>query len=472
MAKLAFVDKTGCLHSTAWTCSKEGHDVIYWIEDKEYQKIGDGLVKKVNSEQEIVDFHPDIVYVYQDPRRVSSLTGKNLVAYGSTPLASKLEDERFYAAILAQKYGIKTPRTFQFSTISEVNDFLDSSDGRTRKGWVFKVNGKASSTHITESDDHLRAIIDFEKNSKNFESFILQERIDGIEVSIEGWFDYRLSPPGGPWIQPFNSTIERKRLLPGNVGPMTGCMYSVVWAWPGLHPKLFRQTLEKMTPHLLKIKYTGPIDGNFIIDYMTHTPHFLEWTPRLGWNAFEAFMYGLSQPSTVGEFLVKLGTGVLHKYRLSNDYLGVVRLYAPATPDIPILAPYMYDRRLFPIFVYLDDMKQLRTVGNECTKGLTVIMEAASGSSSIKELARELYEDLIPQITTIDLTYRNDLDKVEDDIKYLEEWGYITKREPSVPSYKMEEPSWISDSEGGADQDVPSSSPQPSVSDSVSTGLV
>ena len=117
MAKIAFVDKTGCLNSVAWTCLKEGHDVVYWIQDKKYSKIGDGLVPKVDNEKEVIDFNPDVVYVYQDPHRVISLTSKHLVAYGSTLLASKLEDERFYAVSLARTYNLKTPTTFRFDKI-------------------------------------------------------------------------------------------------------------------------------------------------------------------------------------------------------------------------------------------------------------------------------------------------------------------------------------------------------------------
>jgi len=466
MARLAFIDKTGCLNSVVWTCLKEGHDVVYWIEEK--SKIGDGLVPKVDNEKEIIDFHPDVVYVYQDPHRVMSLTSKHLVAYGSSLLASKLEDARLYAVSLAENFDIKIPSTFQFNSVEEACDFLDRD--KTRKGWVFKAEGldDAGTTHITESDDHLRAVLDFEKNSREIKSFILQERIEGIEVSIEGWFDYRLPAPGGPWIQPFNSTIERKRLMSGDIGPMTGCMGSVIWAWPGLRPKLFRQTLEKMTPHLIKIKYVGPLDGNFIIDYKTRTPYFLEWTPRLGWNAFEAFMYGLTEPWTVGELLVKLGRGDLRNYKFSNDYLAAVRLYVPTAPDVPIFSPYEYDKRLFPKNVYRDDDKQLKTVGCETTHGLSVVLEAVAGGHTIKEATREVYEDAISQVVATDLTYRDDLEDVCKDIEMLEAWGYVTKKPaepyrhvPLVPSVSYEPK---------ADQDTPSSSsnsmsPSVSVSD-------
>ena len=473
MARLAFIDKTGNLCSTAWTCLKEGHDVVYWIEDK--SKIGNGLIPKVNSEKEVVDFHPDVVYVYQDPHRVVSLTGKDLTAYGSSLLASKLEDERLYATSLCERYGIKVSSTFLFNSAKEAYDFLDTQEGKTRKGWVFKTNGKGSvaSTHVTESDEHLRAVLDFESHFKEIKSFILQERVEGIEVSIEGWFDYRL-PSGSQWIMPINSTIERKRLMSGNVGSMTGCMYSVVWAWPGLQPKLFRQTLLKMTPHLVKIKYVGPIDGNFIIDYKTRTPYFLEWTSRLGWNAFEAFMYGLDKPGTVGELLVSLGTGVLHNYKLSNTYFGAVRLYAPMCPDLPIFAPLDSDKRLFPKDVYLDDDKQLRAVGLEAVCGLSVIMEAVAGGSTVKEASREIYEDVIPQVVTTDLAYRDDMECIAKDIELLEAWGYITKSDKPTHDYHRGFVSVEDSQEAQAnpDQDTPTTESQPDIQTSSLTGLV
>ena len=432
MAKLAFVDKTGKLNSVAWTCLKDGHDVIYWITgDKEHQKIGDGLVPKAQSEKDILDFHPDVVFVYQDPHIVDSLTKKHLVAFGSTLLASKLEDERLYAASLADRYEMKVPQTVKFTNIEDVNDFLETRDGRSKKEWVFKTEGtKGGTTHVTLSDDHLRSVIKYEENINDPRAFILQERIEGIEISIEGWFDYRLQAPDGPWIKPFNSTIEQKKLMADDVGPLMGCMGSIVWAWPSSNPKLARQTLEKLTPHLTQIKYIGPIDGNFIIDYKTRTPWFLEWTPRFGWNAFESFMYGLQAPSTVGEMLVSLGRGDLRKYRLTKGYMGAVRLYAPACPDMPVYAPYDSDKRLFPKDVYFDKSTGiLHTVGLEYAQNLSIVFEACGGGNTLKEACREIYEDVIPQVEMADITYRNDLgsSKMEHDIEILEAWGYITK---------------------------------------------
>jgi len=439
---------------------------VYWIQDKDSSKIGNGLVPKVQSEKEIVDFHPDVVYVYQDPHRVMSLTSKHLVAFGSSLLASKLEDARLYAVSLAESFGLKAPSTFEFDDVDKAYDFLDSKEGKTRKGWVFKAEGSTyvGTTHVTESDEHLRSVLDFESHSKNVESFVLQERVEGIEISIEGWFDYRLP---SPWLSPINSTIERKRLMSGNVGPMAGCMGSVVWAWPSTNPKLFRQTLEKMTPHLTKIKYVGPLDGNFIIDYKTRTPYFLEWTPRLGWNAFEAFMYSLSEPYTVGELLVNLGRGLLHKYKFSNDYTAAVRLYVPTAPNVPVFAPYEYDRRLFPKDVYKDDNKQLRTVGREATLGLSVIMETVAAGSTIKEATREVYEDVIPEVITTDLTYRNDMEDIARDIELLEAWGYITKKPVEPRRYVPTPPVSY---EPKTDQDSPSS-PSNSMSPSVSVNI-
>ena len=431
--KLAFIDKTGCLHSVVWTVFKEGHDVLYWIQEKDYQKIGNGLVEKADSEKEIVDFHPDIVYVYKDPRKVLSLTGKHLTAFGSSLYASKLEDERFYAVSLADKYGIQIPRTFQFTNVEDAKSFLKTQEGKTRRGWVFKVSKgetDASTTHVTESKEHLHSVLDYEQSTDHAKSFILQERIEGIEISIEGWFDYRLPPPDGPWIKPINSTLERKRLMSGDNGPMIGCMGSIVWAWPSVSTKLFRQTLEKITPHLKEIKYVGPLDGNFIIDYKTKVPYFLEWTPRLGWNAFEAFMYGLSS-STLGEFLVRLGSGELTKYAFHDNYLSGVRLFAPQAINMPIFAPYQEDKRLFPKDVWYDTKDDtLKTVGTGGPNSLTCIMEACSSGYTIKGCMNTVYENVIPQVTVTDLTFRNDIgEQAIKDVELLEAWGYLTKKD-------------------------------------------
>lgn len=418
MSRVAFVDNSGSLHSVVWTVQEEGHDILYLIDGKEGNKIGEGLVPRASNLREVIEWHPSAIVLYNVPHLVSKLS--KIPSFGSSPTMSRLESDRMYAISVVRQTGAGVaPKTLSFHGVKEARDFINEDHSRSQ--WVFKATGSdvgVSTTHVTDDKDHLLEVLSYEEG-RGSKDFVLQERIDGVEISIEGWFDYRHG-----WLLPINSTLERKKLMPGDVGPISGCMGSIVWAWGGERPLLFRQTLEKLTSYLKDREYVGPVDGNYIIDYKSRRPYFLEFTPRLGWNAFEAVMSGMTQ--SIGEFLERLAKGEVTKFPLNEEgYLGAVRLYCPASPDIPVAAPLREDRRLYPKDLWsLDD--RLFTVGDEALNGLTVIMEAAARGDTIKQVMSELYDEVVPQVRAPDLLYRNDIgEKALEDISMLKAWGYV-----------------------------------------------
>jgi phosphoribosylamine-glycine ligase len=181
-----------------------------------------------------------------------------------------------------------------------------------------------------------------------------------------------------------------------------------------------------LTDYLKKIEYVGPIDGNFIISYKSRQPYFLEFTPRLGWNAFEALMSGMSG---VGEFLIKLARGEADKMSLTNSFMVAVDVYAPTDEDIPVRAP-LDDWRIFPEGLWHDG-KALRSVGCEDSPiGMSPILGIAATGSTIVKATEEIYEEVMPLIHSTDLSYRCDIGKrAERDIELLESWGYVVSRE-------------------------------------------
>ena len=215
---------------------------------------------------------------------------------------------------------------------------------------------------------------------------------------------------------------------------MTGCMGSLVWEWPQERPKLFRQTLENMTAWLKSAEYIGPIDGNFIIDYKEHKPYFIEFSPRLGWNAFEALMamHGVN-------WLEQLAKGELKRDQFTPAYqnFGIaVRLYVPAIKDMPILAPLDEGYQLYPKDIYRDEEDQLRVVGTEGIPSFAIIFEATGTGSTVQRAASVVYEDVIPSVTAPDLAFRDDIgEKAAQDIELLEQWGYIVHADPKRKSH-------------------------------------
>lgn len=426
--KIGLVDKTASLHSVAWVLQRHGMEVLYHTQDPTEQKIGEGLVPRAKRFEDIADFQPDAVFVYNLPREASLLRKKGLKVMGPTHMSMLIEDDRMYAIRIAKQYGVGVvPETRRFTEVEDAAKFARNEGGRKR--WVFKAEGcscDTNTTHVTADQDHLMSVLEFEGKLNRAKSFVLQEHIEGVEISVEGWFDYR-QEKGKEWVTSINSTLERKHLFAGDVGPMTGCMGSVVWEWPQERPKLFRQTLENLTPWLRSAEYIGPVDGNFIVDYKTHRPHFLEFTPRFGWDALEA-LWALKGPT----FMVDITRGEAPQVQsLVVDGFGVaVRLYTPIMVDAPILVDLDNNYNLIPKDVYKDDDGCVRVVGVEGIPSFCIIFEATGQGPTIQRAVANVYEDAIPQVIAPDLTYRNDIgEKAVLDVELLEQWGYIVHRD-------------------------------------------
>lgn len=421
MGRIAFVDLDGCCLSAAYRVQCEGHSVCYFVDsdDPAEVKVGQGIVPKAESLKDVTAFKPDVVVGYQLPEAASELRALGLRVWGSSPSHAELENDRMYAAKVAADAGMSVPITHVFNSMESALRFIDKTDITE---WVFKAEGRpetvmSSSTHVAESKDHLRAILDLEGRQNQAKSFVLQERKYGVELSTEGWYDYRVG-----WLRPFNSTLERKKRDAGDVGPMTGAMGSVVWAWPDTTPRIFTETLAGMTRYLEREKYVGPIDVNTIIDEGGR-PWFLEFTPRLGWDAFEALMSGIDV-GKLGDFFIALGAGRADTVPVGSGFMVAVRLMIPAIKNIPIIAPWRADPHYFLKNVWHDG-KSLRSTGAETDNHFSAIFEVGASGESIGQTAYDVYHNLVPKVLAPDLSFRNDIGiQAGRDIETLEMLGY------------------------------------------------
>ena len=79
----------------AWRLTKEGHKVIMWIQDKNYQFVGDGFVKKT-PEWESLAPKSDLI-IFDDCRfgKISDeLKAKKYPVWGGNEWSDKIEDNR------------------------------------------------------------------------------------------------------------------------------------------------------------------------------------------------------------------------------------------------------------------------------------------------------------------------------------------------------------------------------------------
>jgi phosphoribosylamine-glycine ligase len=107
------------------------------------------------------------------------------------------------------------------------------------RAFVFKPNGgqeqDTATTYVSKSsDDMLRYLDKLGTITKGVE-FILQEVVNGTEVSVEGWFN-------GEDFYFINGTLEEKKFMEGNKGPNTGCAGNLVWVFDQVNkPLIYRE---------------------------------------------------------------------------------------------------------------------------------------------------------------------------------------------------------------------------------------
>lgn len=329
----------------------EGHEVDYYLLEKKYSKILQGIA-------------PDPIYHKPDFSKYDlilfDLTGHPKLAeeaitiaptLGDSDLADILENDRVFGIEVMEKYGIEVPPYEVFHDTESAKKFVSE----TKKRYVFKPSGgqrqETASTYVSESsEDLIRYLDQLEKLSHGAE-FILQEVVEGIEISTEAWFN-------GEEFFLVNGTLEEKKFMNDRIGPNTGCAGNLVWTY-GQEPRIFERGLGLLKPFLQESGYRGMIDLNTIAS-RNHL-YGLEWTPRFGYDAAATLFSTIS--SDLGEFLLAIASGNSSNVELGSSYAASTRLSIPPYPsecpgyyreDIPIggIEPkdiegiYLYDAKL------------------------------------------------------------------------------------------------------------------------------
>lgn len=321
-----FWSDTGSSFALALKLQREGHPVMLYIKTEHARNLGRGVVPKTTR---------------TDPPKRSILifdtTGQGSVgaAYrrqgfkviGGNPFDKPLETDRMEGLRRMRDVGITHPETHAFKQADLAIKFLESQAGQ----WFVKVSGDMpeSSTFDAPRAESMIRYLEWIQTHGHPESFILQRKVTGTEVSLNAWFD------GERFIPPWEVTMEEKHFLTGNRGPRTGCESEVVWLTESR--KLFGKTLGPMAVLLRREGYVGPLDLNMKLQG-EGTPMGLEWTARLGFDATDAWM---SHYGHLGEQLEAFAEGELRHW----EPLGMTRRVWTLRVTIP---PYpTWEPKLF-----------------------------------------------------------------------------------------------------------------------------
>jgi phosphoribosylamine---glycine ligase len=304
-----------------------GHTVKYFLRDFDRQKrpIGLGLVDLVDDWRKWARWADLVVALQNDLYMVEleRLRAEGCRVIGGSPTSAAWESDRGLGMKVFSKAGIPVPAYREFSDYQSAIAYVKRQDA----AFVSKPSGHCDDkalSYVAKSPHDLVYMLErWQKAGKRAGlEFILQEKIEGIEFAVGAWFGPSGFAPGR------EENFEHKKLMPGDKGPNTGEMGTVMRYVR--NSKLARQVLDPLEPFLAEIGYVGNIDVNCIIDADGHAWP-LEFTTRCGWPAYniEIALFAVDPI----EFLAGLADGrpprAAHRYE--KTAVGIVL----AIPDFP-----------------------------------------------------------------------------------------------------------------------------------------
>ncbi|MFH1445040.1 MAG: phosphoribosylglycinamide synthetase C domain-containing protein [Nanoarchaeota archaeon] len=420
-----FVSIDALISDIAWQVAKEGHNVKYFIENKTDRDIADGFVPKTRSWRREVDWADVIVFddVLGHGKKAQALREKGHNVIGGTRYSDELEDSRAFGQEELKKHGINIIPYQEFTSFDDAIDFVQKNPGK----YVLKPSGEAQNVKrflfVGEEDDGKDVIQVLEAYrdawAKKIKVFQLQKRVTGVEVAVGAFFN------GHEFIEPININFEHKKLFPGNIGPSTGEMGTMMF-WSGPN-KIFNLTLKKLEKTLREEEYIGYIDLNCIVNNNGIYP--LEFTSRFGYPTISIQQEGMITP--ISEFFYGLAHKRDVKLKVRSGFQIGVRIVVPPFPFNDNKTFKVQSKDSVIIFkkpslegIHIEDVKLL----NEQwvitgTSGVALIV--CGTGQTMKQAQNQAYSR-INNIIIPHMYYRKDIgNRWFEDSDRLHNWGYL-----------------------------------------------
>ncbi|MFA5830572.1 MAG: phosphoribosylglycinamide synthetase C domain-containing protein [Candidatus Paceibacterota bacterium] len=423
-----FVSYVGLHIDLAWMVHKEGHEVKYYIDDKEERALGNGFVPKTNNWRAEVDWADVIVFddVLGHGTLAAEMRKKGKAVVGGTPYTDMLEDDRGFGQSELKAAGVNILPYQNFTDFDEGIKYVEEHPG----AYVIKPCGEAANTkHLLfvgmedDGSDVIGLLQTYKKIwSDTIKVFQLQKKVTGVEVAVGAFFN------GNRFLEPININFEHKKLFPGNVGPSTGEMgTSMLWSKSN---KLFNSTLKKMEGKLRDEKFVGYIDVNTIVNGYGIYP--LEFTSRFGYPTIQIQADGITTP--IGQFLYNLATGVDEDFKAKKGFSVGIRVVVPPFPFEDRKTYEMFSEDAAIVFKKKDQLDGIHIEGAHIINGvwsitgvdgcvLIVVGQGATMKQAQSQAYRRVQNVLIPN-----MYYRSDIgDSWSEDSDRLLGWGYLSE---------------------------------------------
>jgi len=431
-----FLSKNGDSLPIAQRIIQEGHKVNFYINDKDKRAVGEGLLQKSKVTDELVSNgkcnlgilkqllkpEPDCIVmdmVGEGFGDIAAALGKTYPLVGGSKWGNRVELDRLYGNKFMKVSGINTPGTYAFKDYKKAISFVEE----TNKTYVYKPSGNqaTTTTYVSEGADDMIGMLEYYSGIK--EDFELQEKVEGIEVSTELWFN-------GHEVLGVNHTMEEKRMMEGNLGPQAGCMGSAVWLGT-TKSRLYKEGIGRLVSALKKVDYRGPIDLNTIVT--KDKLYGLEFTARFGYNAI--FILLEMYKGRVNELMYGVAAGVKIPMNFRANWGIGIDLSVPPYPlDIEpdlykgILVQGVNKYNLKHIWFYDIEKKDGRYMtsgngGDICT--VTARGDEVGHYHPLRDAKRRAMRT-IDNLVIPDVQYRRDIgDRVYDEHKQLMKWGWL-----------------------------------------------
>ena len=424
--KFLFVSLESLSGDLAWQLKKQGHQVKCYIKAKTDADVYNGFLQKVDNWKKWIDWC-DIV-CFDDVEfgpMADDLRKKGKPVIGGSRYTDQLEMDREFGQKEMKKYGINVLPHYEFSDYDKAISFIKRHPGR----YVFKPSGNVPSAgkgllFLGQEDDG-KDLLDLLTQNKDIWQkkapvFQLQKFVNGVEIAVGAFFN------GQNFIRPINVNFEHKRLFPGDLGPLTGEMGTSMF-WTKTNP-IFKATLEKMKPDLVKSGYHGYIDLNCVVNNRGIYP--LEFTTRFGYPTIQIQLEGILTPT--GEWLSKLAQGQNFELKTKKGFQIGARVMVPSyfvnakDPDVKMYRdlPILFKKQNNLEGIHIEDVKVIDGVWRIAGQSGCLLVVTGSGLT-MKEAQYKVYSR-IKNIMVQNMFYRVDIGaKWLEDSDKLQAWGYL-----------------------------------------------
>lgn len=421
-----FVSLESLSGDLAWIISKEGHEVRVYIKAKGDSDVYNGFIEKVEKWEDHVEWADVIIFDdVEFGEQAEKLRKKGKLVVGGSLYTDRLEIDREFGQAELKKYGVNILPSWNYSNYDEVITFVKENPSR----YVFKPSGNTPSSgkgllFIGEDEDGKDLIEILDQNKKVWQKkapvFQLQKYVTGVEVAVGAFFN------GHDFIKPINVNFEHKRIFPGDIGPFSGEMGTLMfWSEPN---NLFKATLGKMLLALRESGYIGYIDINCIVNGRGIYP--LEWTCRFGFPTIQIQSEGITIPT--GEWLYRLAKGEDFELKTKKGFQIGVRILVPTyfakandkeTVEMYRDLPVLFKRKSME-GIHIEDVKLDEGVWRIAGESGVLLVVTGSGTT-VEEAQKQVYAR-VQNIMVQSMFYRTDIGaKWPTDSDKLHTWGYL-----------------------------------------------